>query len=226
MQSAVAFTSMARGNIAAAICSASFSTLAGVLLTPLLTALLLRGGTVPFSARQAAGILIQLVVPFLAGQAARPLLADLVARHRKVTTLCDRGSILLVVYAAFGAGVTAGIWQQVSAGRLLALLAVCAVLLTGVLMFTAGCARLLGFPREDRVTAVFCGSTKSLAGGLPMATVLFASGDVSLIVLPLMLYHLLQLLVCAVIARRWTAAAGAGPPSSTPRQVVGDVRER
>ncbi|RKN44069.1 bile acid:sodium symporter family protein [Streptomyces hoynatensis] len=215
VQSAVAFTSMARGNVAAAICSSSFSSLLGVFLTPLLAALLLRGpgdgGQVPISTGQLVSIVVQLLVPFALGQAARPWLGGWVARHRALTTVCDRGSILLVVYAAFSEGVNAGIWHRVSPGRLLALLALCGLLLALVLTLTARLARWLGFSPEDRVTAVFCASTKSLASGLPIATVLFAAEDVGLLVLPLMLYHTLQLMTCATLARRRPAPAPDGP---------------
>lgn len=207
VQSAVAFTSLARGNVAAAICSSSFSSLLGVFLTPLLAAFLLHGGVgggVRFSTDQILSIVVLLLVPFGLGQAARPFIADWVARHRRITTVCDRGSILLVVYSAFSQGVNAGIWGRLSPARLGTLLVLCALLLTLVLTMTTWAAKRLGAAQEDRVTIVFCGSTKSLASGLPIASVLFAGKDVGLAVLPLMLYHTLQLMVCAAVARRWS----------------------
>ena len=226
VQSAVAFTSMARGNVAAAICSSSFSNLLGVFLTPLLAVLLLPGGgagDVPFSTDQMVGIVVQLLMPFALGQVLRRWIAGWVGRHRRLTTVCDRGSILLVVYAAFSKGVNAGIWQLVSVWRLLALVALCALLLAAVLVLTAQVTRWWGFAPEDRVTAVFCASTKSLASGLPMATVLLAAQDVGLLVLPLMLYHILQLMTCAALARRWHPAPLAAPalaPTGPPHRAV------
>jgi sodium/bile acid cotransporter 7 len=215
VQSAVAFTSMARGNVAAAICSSSFSSLLGVFLTPLLATLLLRGGEVgdvPFSTDQMMSIVVQLLVPFVVGQLLRRWIAGWVGRHRRLTTVCDRGSILLVVYAAFSKGVNTGIWQRVSVPRLLVLLVLCALLLAAVLTLTAHITRWWDLTPEDRVTAVFCASTKSLASGLPIATVLFVAEDVGLLVLPLMLYHTLQLMTCATLARRWhPARADPGP---------------
>ncbi|MEU9092066.1 bile acid:sodium symporter family protein [Streptomyces sp. NPDC048428] len=210
VQSAVAFTSLARGNVAAAICSSSFSSLLGVFLTPLLAAALLRGassGGVRFSTDQMLSIVVLLIVPFALGQAARPWIADWVTRHRRITLVCDRGSILLVVYSAFGQGVEAGIWGRLSPARLGVLLVLCALLLALVLALTALVTRRLGVGHEDRATVVFCASTKSLASGLPIAGVLFAGKDVGLAVLPLMLYHTLQLMVCAGIARRWSGPA-------------------
>jgi solute carrier family 10 (sodium/bile acid cotransporter), member 7 len=204
VQSSIAFTTIARGNVAAALCAATASNLFGILLTPLLAGLLLsaHGG---FSARSVGDIVVQLLLPFAAGQLARPWIGEWVAGRRRLTSLVDRGSILLVVYVAFSEGVTHGIWHQLDAGRFAALLSLDAALLAAVLLATAGIGRLLGFDRADRITVVFCGSKKSLASGLPMASVLFAGQSVGLVVLPLMLFHQLQLMVCAALARRYAA---------------------
>jgi sodium/bile acid cotransporter 7 len=141
----------------------------------------------------------------------RPLIAGWVARHRPILGLLDRGSILLVVYTVFSKGVVAGIWHQVSPGSLATLVVLCVALLSAVLFVTSNGARILGFAREDHIAIVFCGSKKSLASGLPMAAVLFGGRDVGLIVLPLMLFHMLQLMWCAPLARRdarWEPATG------------------
>ncbi|WP_344463542.1 bile acid:sodium symporter family protein [Kitasatospora kazusensis] len=204
VQSSIAFTSMARGNVAAAICAATFSSLLGIVLSPLLAAWLLAGGAgVHVSGGQIADILLQLLVPFALGQAVRRRAAPWVARHRAVTLTVDRGSILLIVYAAFGEGVRDGIWGRVTAGQILWLAAVCLALLGFVLSVTATASRRLGFDRADRVTIQFCGSKKSLANGLPLATILFPAASVGLTVLPLMLFHQIQLMVCTVLAQRW-----------------------
>ncbi|WP_407642817.1 bile acid:sodium symporter family protein [Actinacidiphila yanglinensis] len=205
IQSSIAFTSLARGNVAAAICAGSFSSLAGIVLTPLLAALLIGGGA-GIDGHAVTGIALQLLAPFLAGQLLRRWTAPLLARHRRALGFVDRGSILLVVYTAFSAGMAEGIWHQVPVPRLLELLAAEAVLLALMLSATAYGARTLGFGRADRITVVFAGSKKSLASGLPMATVLFGSGA-GLAVLPLMLFHQMQLMVCAVIAKRWARQA-------------------
>ncbi|MFB7668082.1 bile acid:sodium symporter family protein [Kitasatospora sp. NPDC056138] len=205
VQSSIAFTSIARGNAAAAVCSATFSSLFGIALTPLLAAALLstRGGV---SAGSVLGIVEQLLLPFLAGQLLRRRLAGWMGRHRGVLGLVDRGSILLVVYSAFSAGVVGGIWSELPVPRLVALVLVEAVLLALVLTCTLLVGRRLGFERGDRIVLVFCGSKKSLAAGLPMASVLFP-GSAALMALPLMLFHQIQLMVCAVLARRWAAEA-------------------
>jgi solute carrier family 10 (sodium/bile acid cotransporter), member 7 len=208
VQSSIAFTSIASGNVAAALCAATASNLLGILLTPLLAGLLL-STTGGFSARGVGTVVLQLLLPFAAGQLARPWIGDWVGRNRRLASLVDRGSILLVVYVAFSEGVTHGIWHQLDAGHFAALLLLDAALLAAVLLVTTGASRLLGFDPADRITVVFCGSKKSLASGLPMAGVLFAGQSLGLVVLPLMLFHQLQLMVCAALARRY--AAGATP---------------
>src|SRR5690606_17480035 len=190
-----------RGNVPAAICAGSFSSLAGLVLTPLLAALLLGGSAGGVSADSVVKIVAQLLVPFLAGQLLRRRLGSFLTRHRRALGLADRGAILLVVYTAFSAGMVQGIWHQVGVARLGALLAVEAALLTVMLLLSWYGARALGFGRADRVAIQFAGSKKSLAAGLPMASVLFGA-HASMAVLPLMLFHQMQLMVCAVVARR------------------------
>lgn len=201
IQSSIAFTSIARGNVPAAICAGSFSSLAGIVITPLLAAVLLGSSGGGFSADSIVKIVLQLLVPFLAGQALRRWIGGFVTRHKKVLGLVDRGSILLVVYTAFSEGMVQGIWHQVSPLRLGGLLAVEAALLAVMLALTWYGGRVLGFGRADRIAIQFAGSKKSLASGLPMASVLFGT-HASLAVLPLMLFHQMQLMVCAVIAKR------------------------
>jgi sodium/bile acid cotransporter 7 len=201
IQSSIAFTSMARGNVPAAICAGSFSSLVGIVITPLLAAALLGNSGGGFSADSLVKIVLQLLVPFMAGQLLRRWIGAFVTRHKKVLGLVDRGSILLVVYTAFSEGMVQGIWHQVSPLRLGGLMIVEAVLLALMLTLTWYGAKGLRFGREDRIAIQFAGSKKSLASGLPMASVLFGA-HASLAVLPLMLFHQMQLMVCAVIAKR------------------------
>ncbi|MFE3605641.1 bile acid:sodium symporter family protein [Streptomyces goshikiensis] len=210
IQSSIAFTSIARGNVPAAICAGSFSSLAGIALTPLLAAALLSADAGGFSPGSLAEIVIQLLLPFLLGQVLRRRIAAFLARHKKVLGLVDRGSILLVVYTAFSAGMAAGIWHQVSLPRLGALLLVEAVLLAVMLLASWYGAGRLGFDRADRIAIQFAGSKKSLAAGLPMASVLFGA-QASLAVLPLMLFHQMQLMVCAALARHRARDAARDP---------------
>lgn len=205
VQSAIAFTAMARGNMPAAICSASASTLLGIVITPLLTGLLLsRTAAAQHDALDSIGrIMLQLFVPFIAGHLLRPWIGGLTQRHAPVLKFVDQGAILLVVYTAFSAAVVEGLWRQMPLPALAGLLVVCAVILALALCFTTWLSRRLGFSKEDEVTIVFCGSKKSLASGVPMAKVLFAAYAVGAMVLPLMVFHQMQLMVCAVLAQRY-----------------------
>lgn len=203
VQSSIAFTSMARGHVSAAIVSASLSNIVGVLLTPLLVLVLIPIGGAPRVDGSVVGdIVLQLLVPFALGQLLRPWLAPLVTRHAVLTKVVDRGSILLIVYAAFSVGMTEHIWSSVQPWRVVAVTVVSALLLAIVLTLTWITGRLARLERGDAIVLLFCGSKKSLASGLPMALVLFPPATVGLIMLPLMLFHQIQLFVCAVIAGR------------------------
>ena len=208
VQSSIAFTAIARGNVAAAVCSASFSNLLGILVTPALVAFLMRtAGSAGISVEGVEKIVVQLLVPFVAGHLLRPWIGAWVTRRKAMLTIVDRGSILLVVYSAFGAAVVEGLWSRLSLGDLILIGLLCAALLAFVLALTFAVARLMKLPREDAIVLQFCGSKKSLASGVPMAGVLFPPAQVGVILLPLMLFHQLQLVACAVIARRYAESA-------------------
>ncbi len=212
VQSSIAFTSIAGGNVAAAVVSASMSNLLGIVLTPLLVGLLLasRGGGPSWHG--VLSIVLQLLLPFVLGHVARRWIGGLVDRHKPLLGLTDQGTILLVVYSAFSAAVVGGLWRDTPLSALLATLAICALLLALVMPTLTWVARRLDFRREDEIAIVFCGSKKSMASGIPMARILFAGhlGGLGALVLPLMIFHQLQLLVCAVVARRY-AAQGLQP---------------
>jgi len=211
VQSSIAFTAMARGNVAGAVCSAAFSNLAGIVLTPLLVALLIGGASQGggISGEGVLTIITQLLLPFVLGHLLQPRIGGWVARQRRMLTVVDRGSVLLVVYAAFSAAVVEGLWGRVSAADLLLIAGLSLVLLALVMAATALLGRLLGFAREDRVVLQFCGSKKSLASGVPMAGVLFAPPEIGTVLLPVMIFHQLQLMVCAVLAGHYARQADA-----------------
>jgi sodium/bile acid cotransporter 7 len=210
VQSSIAFTSIAGGNVPAAVVSASMSNLIGIALTPLLVGLLLatRGGGASWQG--VLDIVLQLLLPFALGHGARRWIGGWIDRHKPVLGYTDRGTILLVVYTAFSAAVVAGLWRDTPLSALLSTLAMCGLLLALMMPVLTWTARRLGFSREDEITIVFCGSKKSMASGIPMAKILFAGqlGGLGALVLPLMIFHQLQLMVCAVVARRY-AARGA-----------------
>ena len=208
VQSSIAFTSMARGNVPAAVCAASLSSLLGVFLTPLLMGLLAgsQGGLAdPLHA--VGAIMLQLLAPFVTGHLLRPWLARWVEKRRALLRYTDQGTVLLVVYGAFGTSVSEGLWRNTPIGSLLIMVLVSAVLLAIAMPGITWLARRLGFTREDEIPIVFCGSKKSLASGVPIAKVLFAGGSLGAIVLPIMVYHQIQLIVCAMVARRYAQRA-------------------
>lgn len=204
VQSSIAFTSMARGNVSAAIVSASASNIFGMFLTPILVGLLLAvntgGGGISLDALES--ILLQLLAPFVLGQILQPWIGDFMRRNGKPLSFVDRGSILMVVYLAFSEAVVEGLWRSVSWGDLAMMICIDVLLLIIVLLATWYGSKWLGFNRPDRITILFCGSKKSLASGAPMANAIFAGASVGSIVLPLMLFHQIQLMACAVIAKK------------------------
>ncbi len=209
VQSSIAFTSIARGNVPAAVCSASLSNIGGIVLTPLLVSALMgvrvkAGGG---SAHSIEAIALQLLLPFVLGHLARPWIGPFLDRHKRLMGGVDRSSILLVIYTAFSAAVVEGIWRKLSVEDLAIVMIATGTILTVALAATTWSARLLGFSREDEIAIVFCGSKKSLASGVPMAGVLFPVAAVGGMIVPLMLFHQIQLMVCAVLAKRFAMRA-------------------
>lgn len=212
IQSSIAFVGIARGNVPAAVASASASNLIGVFLTPLLAGLLMHAGGA-ISPGSFWTIVVQLLVPFVLGQAARPWVGDFVARHNKQLGLLDRGTIVLIVYVAFSSAVVAGVWSTLGALDLLRLVVLCCVLLAVVLAVTALAARTLGFSKADEIAIVFCGSKKSLASGAPIAAALLTPAVAGVAMIPLMVFHQLQLMVCAALAQRYARRPDMGAES-------------
>ena len=219
VQSSIAFTSIARGNVPAALCSASVSNLLGMVLTPLLVGVLLTTHGSGFSLKALTDIALELLLPFGLGQVLRPWVGPWITRRKRVLSYVDRGSILLVVYSAFSESVVAGVWSHMDASSLVLVLVLDAVLLAVVLAVTTAASRVLGFSTEDEITIVFCGSKKSLASGIPMANILFPGAAVGAVVLPLMLFHQIQLFACASLAQRY-----ARRPSAPAEAAPGAVR--
>ncbi|MCX7543680.1 bile acid:sodium symporter [Corynebacterium sp. P5848] len=202
VQSSVAFTSIARGNVAGAIISASASNLLGVVLTPLLVMLLMsQGGHVQVSGQVFLDIAIQLLLPFFLGQLVRPWIRSIVSHS--ATKIIDRGSITMVVYSAFSAGMVEGIWSRVTPLDLMGLVLFSVALVAFMLWLTRFGAQRLGFNRADTLAIQFCGTKKSLATGLPMAAVIFGTGELGLLILPLMIFHQVQLMMCAALASHY-----------------------
>ena len=205
VQSSIAFTSVAQGNVAGAICSASFSNIIGMFITPVLVSFFILGqsdhGFDPTSS--IIQITLLLLIPFILGQLLRPYVFPYMQKMPGIVKAFDQGSILMVVYGAFSSAVIAGLWHQVSASTLLLLIAACSVLLTITMLLALYIPRWMGFSRDDQKAIFFCGSKKTLASGVPMAQILFIGQPLGMIVLPIMIFHQIQLMVCGVIANYW-----------------------
>lgn len=205
VSSSVAMTAAARGNVAGAVFNATLSSLIGIVVTPFWIAWVMRTtGESPPILPVIVDLLRWLVLPLAVGQALRPLLGAVAQRYKAKVTLVDRGTILLLVYTSFCDSFQQGVWSSHGTGQVLLISAVCVVLFAGVMLLTAAVARSFGFSRGDRIVAIFCGSKKTLASGVPMAKLIFgAHPGMGLILLPIMIYHPLQLVVCGVLAQRW-----------------------
>ncbi|MCH4247269.1 MAG: bile acid:sodium symporter [Acinetobacter populi] len=209
VQSSIAFTSVAKGNVAGAVCSASFSNIVGMFITPILVSFFILGKTQHDFDPTASiiKILLLLLVPFILGQILRPYVFPLMSKAPSIVKAFDQGSILMVVYGAFSSAVVAGLWHQVNGWTLFYLTLACSVLLTIIMLLAYYLPKWLGFNREDQVTIFFCSSKKTLASGVPMAQILFIGQPLGMIVLPIMIFHQIQLMVCGVIAAKWSKQA-------------------
>lgn len=206
VQSSIAFVSIAKGNVPGAIAAASASQVLGVFLTPFLVGLLAGRATQDGDAVAGIGqVALLILLPFTVGHLLRPWIADFVTRHKSTIAITDRATIVLAVYSAFSAAVIEGIWSKLPPLELLALFLLCCVLLALMLGLTKGLARISGATREDEIVLVFCGTKKSLVQGAPMARVLFAGPEAGIVLLPIMIFHQLQLMVCAWIANRYAS---------------------
>ena len=209
VQSSIAFTAVAGGNVPAAVCSASVSSLLGVFLTPLLAGLLFTGTSTTGAQVGLDTILqicYQILLPFVAGQLSRRWLRQWVEQHKGLIKWNDQGTIWLVIYTSFSNATANGYWQLLAWHHLLGLIVVCAIFLCITFVATYYSSKWMGFNREDRITIVFCGSKKSLAVGAPMMLAIFGELDNNLL-LPLMVFHQVQLMACAQLARLWQQKA-------------------
>jgi sodium/bile acid cotransporter 7 len=213
VSSSVALTGAARGNVAAALFNATLSSLLGVFLTPLWVAFVLKTSGHPQPLGPVILDLVRwLVLPLVAGQLCRPLFAAWASKHKSRINSADRATILVLVYTSFCDSFKEDIWSQHGWATVALVVLVATGLFALVMSVMKVASRALGFNREDRIAAMFCGSKKTLASGVPMARLIFAGHPgIGLILLPIMIYHPLQLVICGVLAKRWNE----DPPEKT-----------
>jgi sodium/bile acid cotransporter 7 len=202
VQSSITFTSIAKGNVAAAVCAASFSSLLGVILTPVLVGILIKvpGGS-PFKLSVLWDLFLQLLLPFALGQILRPRIIGFLQRHGGIISFTDRLSVIFIVFVSFSHAVTEGLWKNLTLSELISLVFACGLILSLALLITSLAGRLLGFDAPDRAAILFCGSKKSLMAGAPMAGIIFTHSVAGVVMAPLIIFHQMQLLACAQIAR-------------------------
>jgi sodium/bile acid cotransporter 7 len=211
ISSSVALTGSAGGNVPAAILNASLSSVLGIFITPWLVSLLVGQGAGGIDlGATLLNLCAMLLLPLVLGQLLRPLLGRFFARHKRYTSIIDKLVILLLVYSAFCNSMISGLWQQQGPEVIGMAFGGTAILLAVILFMTTRSARALGFDHADKVAAVFCASKKSLAAGVPMAALIFgANPGLGLILLPIMIYHPLQLIVCSLMAEHYAQSQRA-----------------
>lgn len=206
VSSSVTLTAAARGNVPVAVFNATLSSLVGVVLTPLWVGLRLRtsGASLPL-APVIADLCRWLVLPFFLGQLARPWCGEFVSRNRRSLARLDRATILLLVYTSFCDSVVGRVWSAQRPSALLLTFALSALLLAVMLVGSSWLGKVLGFAIEERIALMFCGSKKTLASGVPMARLMFgATPSLGVVLLPILIYHPLQLVVCGWLASRFS----------------------
>lgn len=205
ISSAIILTGIARGNVAGAVFNATLSNVIGVVITPLwITGELRTTGHMLPVGPVILDLVRWLVVPLLLGQGAHRWIGGLLARYRRQTTIIDRVAILLIVYTAFCGSFQMHVWSSYRPAQLAGVAVVCGILFAIMIVAIGAATRALRFGREDRIAAMFCGSKKTLAAGVPMLKLIFgAHPAIGLILLPIMIYHPLQLVICGMLAQRW-----------------------
>jgi sodium/bile acid cotransporter 7 len=202
VQSATAYSSLAGGNVASSVVAAALINIVGVFVSAPLFSVLAGSHAAAFHGEALVKVVTMLLLPFVIGQIAQGFTRTWVAGHKSLITFMDRASIGIAVYVAFSGAVEQGIWTRVDALGWIAVLLGCAL----AMVFGYGGAWLLGgllkLPRGDRISLLFAGAQKSVAMGAPLATVLFAPAQAGIIILPLLVYHLVQMIVAAPMATR------------------------
>ncbi|WP_087016287.1 bile acid:sodium symporter family protein [Thaumasiovibrio subtropicus] len=218
ISSSVAMTSIAKGNVPGAIFNASLSSVLGVFITPFLIQVFmgLEGVEMDLMAT-IVSISTLLLLPMVIGQLLRPVLIHFIERHKTVVNKVDKVVILLIVFNAFSDSVAEGIWQGFSPTALFIAVALSFIILLVAAHGITWSASKCGFSREDEIAAVFCGTKKTLAAGVPMAKVIFgADPNLGMFLLPIMFYHPIQIFYCALLANRYASQAEKSHVQSVP----------
>ena len=213
ISSSVAMTAIAGGNVPGAIFNASLSSVLGIFLTPLFVQLFMSvtGGHVDIG-ETVGHIAMLLLLPMVVGQLLRPAIGSWLHQHKAITSKLDKIVILLIVYNAFCDSIVRGIWHDFNVITLLTVIALCALILCLMIGLLMSLAKGLGFSQQDQAAALFCGTKKTLAAGVPMAKVIFGTSPMlGMLLLPIMIYHPLQIFICALLANKLAAKNNNAP---------------
>lgn len=202
VQSATAYNSLAGGNVTASVIASALLNLTGVVVTPLLFATMASASGVVISAESFYRICLILLLPFFLGQIMQKWLGLWLSEHKQLVTYMDRGAIAIAVYVAFSGAVVAGIWDKIEAYEFAILFGVLFAFLTLAFAGSWTMSGFLKFNMGDRKAVTFAGAHKSLAIGAPLAAILFPPETAGVILLPILIYHLAQLIISAPLASR------------------------
>ncbi|MCX7864917.1 MAG: bile acid:sodium symporter, partial [Novosphingobium sp.] len=202
VQSATVYTSIAGGNVASSVVAAALLNLLGVFISAPLFAALAGTSSAGFDLSTFGKVAGMMLLPFLIGQAAQGLAGSWVRENRRPLSHLERLTIGLAVYVAFSGAVAEGIWNSIAISEWAGLVLGCGLLLLAGYGGSWLLARLLRLDRGDRIAMIFAGAQKSIALGAPLATVLFPPASAGAILLPLIVYHLAQMVAAAPVAVR------------------------
>lgn len=205
VSSSVAMTAAARGNVPVAVFNATISSIIGIVLTPLWMSLLIEQQS---GQMDTLGVILDLVqwllMPLIIGHLLRPLIGAFITRHKRYVGKIDRLTILLLVYTSFCDSFANHVWSGHSVSTMAITVIATIVLFFAILFGLILLCKKLNIADSYRAAVVFCGTKKSLATGVPMAHLLFdGNPSLSLILLPIMIYHPLQLFICGPLANHW-----------------------
>ncbi len=205
VSAAVVLVSISGGNVAAAIFNASISSLLGVVMTPFWMGV--AGGELAGELDLWASVIdlsIKVVLPVILGLVMHRFLFPKIKPYLNRLKYLDQTVILSIVFTTFSESFSQRLFASfswLSLGGLALVMLFVLLLVVGILFLLV---RALSFSKEDQIAAIFCGSTKSLVHGVAIGKVLFPNAAIfGLVLLPVMLYHLQQLILGSVLARHY-----------------------
>lgn len=204
VSSSVVMVSIAKGNIPGAIFNASISGLIGIILTPVWMGLFLSAREGSFDLLSVfLELILKILLPVIVGLILHSYWGKFAERHKKQLTIFDKSVILIIVYNSFSHSFSSGIFNGISFLELSSVgFGVIAIFFL-VYYSINFISKKLSFCREDQITALFCGSKKSLVHGTVFSNVLFSGmASASIFLVPVMVYHAFQLFIISIIAQK------------------------